>query len=129
MAGTVLMKIFVVMHVQGGLLQDLRGFSEPTEADEYEKELCKENGLPFDRDEREKYYEENEWEDEIYRYDMTIEAKTDTPDERLHSIAILTNLVAKHDFEMSVNTFEELLQLIEEYLNAMTNLKVTTEKT
>lgn len=123
------MKIVLVMHVQGGLLQDLRGFSDPTEADEYEKEQCKENDLPLDRDEREKYYEENEWEDEIYRYDMTIEAKTDTPDERLHSIAILTNLVAKHDFEMSVNTFEELLQLIEEYLNAMTKLKVTTEKT
>lgn len=123
------MKILLVMHVQGGLLQDVRGFSEPTEADDYEKQLCKENGLPFDRDAREKYYEETEWEDEVYHYDMTIEAKTNTgPDERLHSIATLTNLVAKHDFEMSVNTFEELLQLIEEYLTIMTNLQITTEK-
>lgn len=123
------MKVFLVMHVQGGLLVDVHGFSGPDQADEYEKGLCKQFDLPFDRDEREKYYEENEWEDEIHRYDMTVEPNTETAEDRLQNIGILMNLVAKRDYDIAVNTFEELLQLIEEYEKSMTKIAVTIEKT
>jgi hypothetical protein len=44
--------VYVVTHIYQGILVDVRAFAKEEDADKYEKDLCKQNNLPFDRDER-----------------------------------------------------------------------------
>ena len=61
-------KLHVVIGVCGGLVQDVRVFSNENLAAEYEKWLCEQYEIPFDKKAREKYYDENEVENEVYNY-------------------------------------------------------------
>jgi len=65
--------LFLVIHVSGGLVRDVRGFSEKEPADKCEEKLCKDNGIPYDADKREKYYEKNLVDDEILRWEVYVE--------------------------------------------------------
>jgi len=65
-------KLHVIIGICGGLVQDARVFTNETLAAEYEKWLCNQYELPFDKEAREKYYDENEWENEIYNYEVPI---------------------------------------------------------
>ena len=67
------MNIYVITHVFQGLLQDVRAFTKEEEADKYEEQLCKENGVPYDAAEREKYYEENEVDDDISKWTVELQ--------------------------------------------------------
>ena len=67
------MNIYVITHVFQGLLQDVRAFTKEEEADKYEEQLCKENGVPYDTAEREKYYEENEVDDDIGKWTVELQ--------------------------------------------------------
>lgn len=66
-------KLHVIIGVQGGLVQDARVFTNEILAAEYEKWLCAQYEIPFDKEERQKYYDEEcEVENEIYNYAVPI---------------------------------------------------------
>ena len=65
-------KLHVIIGVCGGLVQDARVFTNEGLAAEYEKWLCEQYDLPYDKEAREKYYDENEVENEIYNYEVPI---------------------------------------------------------
>ena len=54
------MKVYVVVGMMGGLIEDIEGFINPETADDYEKKLCERYKIPYDKKEREKYYEKFE---------------------------------------------------------------------
>lgn len=66
------LKLHVIIGVWGGTVQDARVFTNESLAAEYEKWLCEQYKLPFDKEAREKYYDENEVDGEIYNYDIPI---------------------------------------------------------
>ena len=53
-------------------MQDVRVFTNESLAAEYEKWLCEAYKLPFDKEAREKYYDENEVNDEVYSYEVSL---------------------------------------------------------
>ncbi len=65
-------QIYIITHVFEGILQDVRAFTKEEDADRYEKGLCEENGIPYDATEREKYYEENEVDDDIQKWSVEL---------------------------------------------------------
>jgi len=54
-----------VIHISAGILEDVRAFLTDEAANRYEEQLCKENEIPYEQTEREKYYDENEVDDDI----------------------------------------------------------------
>jgi hypothetical protein len=62
-----------VIHISKGILVDVRAFLDEGAANRYEKKQCKDNGIPYDPVKREKYYEENEVDDDILRRDVDVE--------------------------------------------------------
>ena len=62
-----------MIHVFQGILSDARAFYTEEAANKYEEELCKQNKIPYNLDERQKYYEENEVDDDISRRDVEVE--------------------------------------------------------
>ena len=46
------LNIYVITHVFQGILQDVRAFVNEKEADKYEENLCKDNDVPYDAQER-----------------------------------------------------------------------------
>jgi len=67
------MNIYVITHVYKGILQDVKAFTKEEEANKYEKALCLTNGIPYDATEREKYYEENEVDDDISKWTVELQ--------------------------------------------------------
>ena len=67
------MQVHLVIHICKGILEDVRAFLSDEDANKYEEELCKQNKIPYNPDEREKYYEENEVDDDILRRDVDVE--------------------------------------------------------
>ena len=63
----------MVLHIHGGVFNDLEAFATPEEADKLEREWCKNLGIAFDAEQREEYYEENEVDDDILRIDADVE--------------------------------------------------------
>jgi len=49
--------LHVIIGLCGGVLQDAEVFIEDDKATEYEKELCEEYDVPFDKEERQNYYD------------------------------------------------------------------------
>jgi len=66
------LKVYVVVGMMGGVIEDIEAFLNPRIADEYEKKLCKEYKIPYDEKEREKYYEEFEVENEVFHYELEV---------------------------------------------------------
>ena len=60
--------VYVITHVFQGVLTDVRTFLKEEEADKYQEKLWKDNGIPVNEAEREKYYEENEVDDDIQKW-------------------------------------------------------------
>ena len=63
----------MVLHIHGGVFNDLRAFATPEEADKLEQEWCKNLDIPYDAEQRAKYYEEHEVDDDILRIDADVE--------------------------------------------------------
>jgi len=51
------MKVYVVTHVFQGVLNDVRVFLKEADADKYEKKLCEDNKVPYDREKRHNEYD------------------------------------------------------------------------
>lgn len=49
--------LHIVIGIYGGVLQDTEIFIEDDKATEYEKKLCNEYEVPFDKEERQNYYD------------------------------------------------------------------------
>jgi len=67
------MQVHLVIHIFRGVLEDVRAFLDDDAANKYEKELCNDEGIPFDPVNRERYYEENEVDNDILRRDVDVE--------------------------------------------------------
>ena len=52
-------EVHVVIGIYGGVLQDTELFIEDDKATEREKKLCEEYEVPFDKEERQNYYDSN----------------------------------------------------------------------
>lgn len=63
----------VLIWVCSGVVNEVRAFANPADADKLEEKWCKEAGIPFDREERERYYDENEVDDDILRWEITVQ--------------------------------------------------------
>ena len=66
------MKVYVVVGMMGGLIEDIEAFLNLRSADDHEKKLCQKYRIPYDEEEREKYYEKTEVEKEVYRYELEV---------------------------------------------------------
>ena len=66
-------EIYVIAHVFQGILSDVRAFAKEEDANKYEEELCKQNGIPYIAIERDKYYEENEVDDDINKWTIELQ--------------------------------------------------------
>ena len=61
----IILQVHLVIHISAGILEDVRAFLTDEAANRYEEQLCKENEIPYEQTEREKYYDENEVDDDI----------------------------------------------------------------
>jgi len=52
-------EVYVIIGIYQGCLEDVKVFTDPEKATEYEKTLCKELEVPYDAAEREEYYDSN----------------------------------------------------------------------
>jgi hypothetical protein len=66
------LKLYVIIGVWQGIVQDARVFTNEALAVEYEKWLCEQYMIPFDKNARKKYYDQNEVDGEVYNYDVPI---------------------------------------------------------
>lgn len=68
------LRVYVVVGIYEGIINDIEAFSTPERADEYEEALCKRYGIPYDQKERKKYYEERlPIEHEVYQYILEVD--------------------------------------------------------
>jgi len=67
------MQVHVVVGIWEAVLDEIEAFTTPEKAAEFEKALCKEYELPFDAEERKKYYAEGFHKGEIYSYVLTLD--------------------------------------------------------
>jgi len=79
------LKVYVVVGMMGGLIEDIEAFLNPRNADEYEKKLCEEYKIPYDEKEREKYYEKFEVENEVYHLRIRSQRGLKAPEELVRS--------------------------------------------
>lgn len=64
-------QVHVIVGVYSGVVQDVEVFIDDEKANEYEKELCKEYGVPFNQEGRAQYYS-SDGEHEIKHFITTV---------------------------------------------------------
>jgi len=66
-----MLKVYVVVGLMGGLIEDIKAYTNEEDADEYEKKLCETYELPYDREER----HDAESENEVHHYELELRGK------------------------------------------------------
>lgn len=67
------MKVHVIVSTYQGVVDEVRATLDEAKAEEIERKVCEEYGVPFDREERKRHYEENLESNEVFHYELEAE--------------------------------------------------------